>query len=238
MNVLPTDSRPRLRGEKAPLSRGAVIQAALTCLKRGSSALTMRAVAALLETGPGSLYVYVRDQRELHRLVLDSIASEVARQAPGADPTSRLVNLLMRYAGQLLSYPGAAGLALDHPPTGPSFLDLMEAALELLVASGFSINRASCAVDGLFLLVTGAMAEQDARRLDEPARSVGDLYAAAIDQEGPSRHPLLTAARPDAFELGGGQRLEWMLRAFINGLATAPEPPQSGSNPGSGKDSP
>ena len=216
-----------MRGEKSPLSRKAVVKAALRCLKKnGPTSLTMRNVAALLETGPASLYVYVRDQHELYALVLDSIASEVKRPASGADPSSALVELLLGYAGRLFTYPGAARLALDNPSTGPSFLDLLESALGLLVAAGFSVNRAALAADALFLLATGTMAEQDARRWDKPSRSVGDLYAAAIDGEDPARRPYLNAARGDAFDLGGEMRFEWMIRAFIAGLAAAPQPPR------------
>jgi AcrR family transcriptional regulator len=214
-----------MRGDKAPLSRTAVIQAALTCLRKdGPPALTMRNVAGLLETGAASLYVYVSGQNELHALVLDSIAAEIPRPSVGADPASQLVELLMGYARHLFTYQGAARLALENPSTGPSFLDLLETALSLLVAQGFTVNRAALAADALFLLVTATMAEQDARRWDDPARSVANLYAAAVDGEEPSQRPFLSAARRDAFKLGGEERLEWMIRAFIAGLATAPEP--------------
>lgn len=215
-----------MRGEKAPLSRKAVIKAALTCLKKnGPSSLTMRNVAALLETGPASLYVYVRDQHELHALVLDSIASEVKRSSIGADPTGRLVELLLGYAGRLFTYPGAARLALDTPSTGPAYLDLLESALELLVAAGFTIDRAALAADALFLMSTATMAEQDARRWDDPSRSVANLYAAALAGAEPARRPYVNAARGGAFELGGEARFEWMIRAFLVGLAAAPQPP-------------
>ena len=58
--ALHTLSRLRQRGAKAPLSRDAVVRAALDCLHEGGPAgLTMRKVAARLETrGPASLYVY------------------------------------------------------------------------------------------------------------------------------------------------------------------------------------
>ncbi len=228
MKSLRTPGRSRYRGQKAPLSLDGVIRAALDCLKAGGpNALTMRGVAALLETGPGSLYVYVRDQRELYVLVLDSIASEVAPPVVGPDPAARLVDLLMGYARQLFRYPGAARLALDNPSTGPHYLDLLESSLALLVGQGFTVGHAALAADALFLLVTAAMAEQDARRWDDPTGSIADLYAAAIDGEEPSRRPYISAARPDAFALAGEERLAWMIRALIKGLAAAPQPPSA-----------
>ena len=225
-----TPGRSRDRGPKSPLSRDAVIQAALECLKAGGpNGLTMRGVAALLETGPGSLYVYVRDQRELSILVLDAIAAEVARPTPGPDPSARLVALLMDYARCLFTYPGGARLALANPPTGPRYLDLLEASLALLVAQGLGIGHAALAADALFLLVTAAMAEQDARRWEDPGVSVGELYAEAIDGQEQDMRPLVSAARPEAFALGGEERLEWIVRALLGGLISAPPFPPPAS---------
>src|SRR5919201_5400621 len=55
--------RPRStrdRPAKAPLSEEAIVDAALAILKaQGLEAVTMRRDAAALDTGPGSLYVYV-----------------------------------------------------------------------------------------------------------------------------------------------------------------------------------
>src|SRR4051812_47116448 len=113
-------SRPRARGPKEPLSRVGVIGAALDCLRdAGPSGLTMRGVAARLETGPASLYAHVRDQRELHVLVLDSIASKVRRPVAETDHEPQVVELLLDYARQLWAFPGAARLALLTAPTGP-----------------------------------------------------------------------------------------------------------------------
>jgi len=73
-----SDVRPRQRGPKLLLSRDAVVAAALAALRDGGpAALTMRGLAVRLDTGPASLYAWVRNQRELHVLVLDSIAAGV-----------------------------------------------------------------------------------------------------------------------------------------------------------------
>ena len=232
MKIPYSTSRPRQRGPKAPLSREAVVHAALDCLQTGGpAALTMRKVAALLETGPGSLYVYVRDQSELHVFVLDAIASEVPLSVASTDGELQLLKLLISYARQLFKYPGTARLALLTPPTGPAFLDLFETALSLLVAAGFTTQRAVWAADALFLLVTAAVAEQDARPRDDPSRSIADLYGAAIDSDESARRPYLSAARSE-FAVGGGElRLEWAVCAFFRGLAAAPEPPHRDAGP-------
>src|SRR4051812_47665463 len=67
---------PRSRRErpaKPALSRDAIVAAALDIARSdGVEALSMRRVAAALDPGPASLYVYVADRRELHELVFDA----------------------------------------------------------------------------------------------------------------------------------------------------------------------
>jgi AcrR family transcriptional regulator len=215
--------RLRQRGPKAPLSREGVVAAALQCLRDGGPAgLTMRKVAGRLETGPASLYVYVRDQRELHVLVLDSISARVPRPSAGGDCETGLVELLHAYARELWSFPGAARLALLTQPTGPAYLDLLETAMELLVGSGLSVRKAARAGDALFLLATASVAEHDARRADGPARSIPELFGEALDRSSTAR-PLLAAGHEALLREGGGLRLEWAVRAFLVGVAQSPE---------------
>jgi len=96
--------RPRHRGPKRLLSREAVVAAALDALRDGGpDALTMRALAARLDTGPASLYAWVRNQRALHVLVLDAIAAQVQnlrRSGSGSvtDSASPLVSIVFGLA--------------------------------------------------------------------------------------------------------------------------------------------
>ena len=54
--------------------------AALALLSRdGMAGLSLRKVAAALDTGAASLYVYVANLDELHALLLDRVLGEVAR---------------------------------------------------------------------------------------------------------------------------------------------------------------
>ena len=59
----------------------------------------------------------------------------------------------------------------------------------------------------------------------------GGLVRGSNRREEPTKHPIINAARHDAFELGGKARLEWMIRALFPGLAAAPQPPIDPSNP-------
>ncbi|GGA05815.1 hypothetical protein GCM10008018_59690 [Paenibacillus marchantiophytorum] len=68
----------RSRPAKAPLSKEVIIKTALELLrKEGSSGLSMRKIAKVLDTGPSSLYVYVTNLQELNDYVLDLGLEEV-----------------------------------------------------------------------------------------------------------------------------------------------------------------
>jgi len=57
---------------KQPLSRDIIVAAALDLLtQEGLDGLSLRKVAAALDTGAASLYAYVEDLQELHALLLD-----------------------------------------------------------------------------------------------------------------------------------------------------------------------
>ena len=216
----PSSVQPRHRGSKPLLSREAIVAAALDCLREGGpAALTMRGVANRLETGPASLYAWVKDQHEIHVLVLDAIASEVATPNAADPPEQQLVDLLLDYGRRLFAYRGAARLALAAPPTGPVHLDLLERSLVLAEQQGLDAATAASVLDTLFLLVTAGLAEQEARAADEARGSIPDLYADAMSGDGPGVRPHLAAALRQLLTIDGEQRLAWSIRTFLRGAA-------------------
>jgi AcrR family transcriptional regulator len=210
--------RPRQRGPKALLSREAIVLAALEALREGGpAALTMRGLAARLDTGPASLYAWVRNQRELYVLVLDAIASEV-ELPDGSDPPDRqLVQLLLHYGDRLYAYRGAAQLALTAQPTGPANLDLLERCLELFEQMGVPERQAAPGLDTLVLLITATIAEQDTRETGEGPETIPDFYDAAIAAD-PGRRPRIRAGADLLRTLDGRERLGESIRIFLRGL--------------------
>ncbi|MGO7675622.1 TetR/AcrR family transcriptional regulator, partial [Rhizobium ruizarguesonis] len=69
--------QPRSRRErqrKPALSREGIIAAEVALFhEEGLAKVTMRRVAAVLDTGPASLYVYISDTEDLHAEVLDAL---------------------------------------------------------------------------------------------------------------------------------------------------------------------
>src|ERR1700677_4886128 len=75
----------RTRPAKTPLSREAIVAAAVKLLRtEGLEHLTMRKVDAELDTGAGSLYVYCRSVEHLYATLLDELLGEVDRSQAGS----------------------------------------------------------------------------------------------------------------------------------------------------------
>src|ERR1700722_1052015 len=73
----------RDRPAKSPLSVAAIVDAALVIVKsEGLAALSMRRVAAALDTGAGSLYVYVAGREGLIEALFDRIVATIELEAP------------------------------------------------------------------------------------------------------------------------------------------------------------
>jgi AcrR family transcriptional regulator len=82
---LPPVRRPstRDRPAKAPLSVEVVVDAALAILQSdGLEAVTMRRVAAALDTGPASLYVYISGSEGLLQALLDRVIATIELGPP------------------------------------------------------------------------------------------------------------------------------------------------------------
>src|SRR5580692_5703865 len=105
--------RPRStrdRPAKAPLSEEAIVGAAVQILKaEGLEAVSMRRVAAALDTGAGSLYVYLSGREGLLEAMLDHVTAGIELEPPDASRwRTQLHSLLQRMRDELVAHPGIA----------------------------------------------------------------------------------------------------------------------------------
>ncbi len=225
----PQEPRPiisrRSRPAKAPLSREIIITTALDLLTReGLAGLSLRKVAAALDTGPASLYVYVANLAELHALMLDRALAAVAlptdREGGWRD---RLNAVLASYLRVLYDGPGLGQLALSTIPAGPYALRLTETLLDLLLEGGIQPAVAAWGVDLLTLHVAAVAAEQSTHRaqgddtLGPVTQAVGAVSAAD--------YPHIHALRDELLSGGDGARFGWGVEVLINGILHAPDLP-------------
>src|ERR1035437_5485069 len=118
----------RNRPAKAPLSRDAIVSTALDILERdGLSGLSLRRVAATLDTGAASLYVYLANLDEVHSLMLDlGLGAVKMPKARSSFWRARLKPLLLSYFRVLHEHQGLAQLAMSTIPSGPNSLRILE----------------------------------------------------------------------------------------------------------------
>jgi AcrR family transcriptional regulator len=215
----------RDRPAKAPLSEDAVVDAALAILKsEGLEAVTMRRVAAALDTGAASLYVYVSGREGLLRAMLDRVTATVELEAP--DPSrwrAQLHSLLQRMHQVLLAHPGIAAITLADPPTTDAILLVTENLLGILLAGGLDPQDAAWACDILVLLVTAVASEDDMRRTrgrsDEDGRKehVEELYKTFAGLP-PDRFPLIAAHAAQMVAGDGDERFRFAVDVVLDGV--------------------
>jgi AcrR family transcriptional regulator len=208
----------RDRPAKAPLSEAAVVDAALAILEsEGLEAVTMRRVAAALDTGAASLYVYVSGREGLLQAMQERITASVELEAP--DPSrwrAQLHSLLVRMHRALAAHPGIAATAMAEPPATEAAHVLLENLLGILLAGGLAPQDAAWAADIFALLVTYAAIEDDVRRAD-PQELADGLYQ-TLSGLPPGRFPLITAHAAQLVAGDGNERFRFAVDVVIDGV--------------------
>ena len=221
----------RDRPAKAPLSLESVIEAGLRVLRAdGIDAVTMRRVAAELDTGPASLYVYVENRQDLLNKMFDAVAGEVdLSESP--DPQrwrEQLERRLTAVRDAMDRYPGIARVSLANVPTGPNATRVADHILGLLRAGGVDKQSAAWFMDVVFLYVNAASFETSiyiAEEIDE-AHHIEHVHG-TFERLDPQQFPNLTALVTELMSGDGDERFAFGLRLMINGLLSVSPPSPS-----------
>jgi AcrR family transcriptional regulator len=227
-NGVPSMGRPvshrstRDRPAKTPLSVDAVVGAALSILRSdGLEAVTMRRVAAALDTGPGSLYVYVSGREGLLEAMLDRVIATVKLEAP--DPSrwrAQLHSLLVDVHQALVAHPGIAAVTLADPPTTEAVLLLAENLLGIQLAGGLDPQDAAWACDIFMLLAMAAAREDNVRRppgggdREEQVDELRTTFAGLP----PERFPLIAAHAAQMVAGDSEERFRFAVDVVIDGM--------------------
>ncbi|ATL31584.1 Transcriptional regulator, TetR family [Streptomyces formicae] len=216
------------RQGKAPITVGRIMEAAFGLVEaEGFDALTMRRVAAALQTGPASLYAHVRNKAELDELLISELCGRVP--VPEPDParaTEQMLEICRSLRDEYLRYPGISRVALASAPNSLEALRLSEGMLTILLAAGVPPRPAAWAIDAAFLYVSAYCFEvslryrpdsgADQRVLDRDA--VAERYRMLPRDAFPS-----TVAHIEELTSGEGhERFEFTLTTLLGGLARGP----------------
>lgn len=224
MSAAPVSRRDR--PAKAPLSRDVIVRTGLRILDRdGLDALTMRRVAQELDTGPASLYVYVRNRDDLMVAMLDEALGQVTVAEEG-DWRDRLQSLAFATMEAMSRHEGLALVALGGIPMGLNALLILDRMLALLKDAGLDDITAAWAIDQIYLYITAGAVEQNAYNAKETDQADHlaevDRHYAALPAD---RYPMITSLR--AALLSDGDRQSWGLQILINGILSTPVRPSS-----------
>ncbi|MEV0400428.1 TetR/AcrR family transcriptional regulator [Actinoallomurus sp. NPDC050550] len=163
----------------------------------GLGAVTMRAVADALGTGPASLYRYVATRDELIELMINEVNGEIDLAAPGAGHWLQDLLTLARQGRDIyLRHPWLLDAGGLDDPIGPNAVDYLEHALAALAGVDTDPRtklEAIGVLNGLVALLARAEIAQGTtgRTLPQWQRDQA-AYLSEVVKAG--RHPHLAAA--------------------------------------------
>lgn len=216
----------RERPAKPALTRRGIVDIAVDVMRTdGMAKVTMRRLAKELDTGPASLYVYVRDTEELHAAMLDELLGEVDLRSDATDWRERLRAVITSYQRVLHDNPSLARVALVTRLSGPNYLAVVEAVLGCLAAGGMPRAQTAWAVD-MLLLVATASAVEHGTRSENPAAATAEhsqlervVAAAPADQ-----YPNIAAHSEELLAGPVENRARWMFDVLLSGAFGTPIP--------------
>ncbi|MEU7278766.1 TetR/AcrR family transcriptional regulator C-terminal domain-containing protein [Streptomyces sp. NPDC045431] len=200
----------RARGQRAGLTRQAVLEAAVRLVDReGMKALSMRRLGAELGVEAMTLYHHVPNKSALLDGMIEQVVAEAVPPEFGA-ATWR--EDLRAYARALMAaldaHPHAVPLLLSRPAMTPRNLRTLEAVVRMLHEAGFPLARTLDILYSLTSFVVGHAAAR-AGGLD----GAGSL--AALDADA---YPLLVGAAREAGADAGEARFAYALEALLSGF--------------------
>lgn len=215
----------RERPAKPALTRDGIIATAVRVMRaEGLQRVTMRRLATELDTGPASLYVYVANTAELHAAILDELLGEVdlGPAATDGDWREGIEAVLASYGRLLYQHPSLAQSALVARPSGPNYLNLLEALLALLSQGGVPDDQAAWGVDVLLQVATASAAEHSGRDDSSDSAEEWSAVAAAVANAPASKVPHIAALGSELLSGTPRSREMWRTRMLLNGILHTP----------------
>jgi TetR/AcrR family transcriptional regulator, tetracycline repressor protein len=156
---------PAKRGRRGPrraLTEDEILDAALSLLDQGgSTAATMRGIAAKVGVAPNAVYTYFPGKAAVVKALVERLLGEVDHDvfADRTQPWRRRVEALaLELRARLSAHPGAVPLMIGGTMDGPHALALNERLLELLADAGLDPTDAARAAYLLIVYVFGSIA--------------------------------------------------------------------------------
>lgn len=220
--------RPARAGRPALSEERIVATAVAIADAEGIDTLSMRRIAAELNSGTTSLYRYLTDKDELIELMVDAVHGEQPVPAePSGDWRADLADLARRTRNGLLRHPWLVAQASQRPALGPNALARVEYALSAVAAATEDVNLAGAIMNAVndYVLgtVTAELAEHEAQRRTgqtelEWRASVAPYIREVIDA---GQHPRFARRVIEGDDPDADQRFEFGLGCLLTGIAAS-----------------
>ncbi|OBK76026.1 TetR/AcrR family transcriptional regulator [Mycobacterium sp. 1274761.0] len=175
----------------------------------GVSALSMRALAAKLGTGPMTLYNYVSGKDGLEELVVAAIVAEVRLPAPTGDWQQDAYGVATAMWRGIRSHPAAIPLVLTRRMSSSTGFAAADALIAALCRAGLDDHDRLAAFHALLGLVTGAA----------QADLAGPMVAARIGAVAGIDYPNVHSLSEVASETSAEDDFDRGLRMLLDGIA-------------------
>jgi AcrR family transcriptional regulator len=183
----------------------------------GVGALSMRALAAALGTGPMTVYNYVPDKEGLEALVVNTVVAEVRIPEPTADWIDDVYAVAEAMWRGIRAHPRAIPLVLTRRTSSTTDFAVADALIAALDRGGLSDSDRLAAFHAVFALVVGAAQAELAGPFTR-GRDATDA-AARIGSAAGAAHPHVEALSHVAREVSVEADFEQGLRMLLNGIA-------------------
>jgi AcrR family transcriptional regulator len=213
--------------QKAPITRQAIIDAALAVLDReGMDGLSMRRVGEELGTGAASLYWHVRNKEELLQLLFERVTDEI--ELPDPDPATwqeQLRELAWQLLAVMRRHRDVGQISLGRIPSGSTMARMTEWMFELLQPVGIP-DRVIAYLGDVVGLYIGAFAFEESLGLASPTgeelspNQIVEMlrgYVASLPDE---RFPRTKANADLLFSGAPDERFGFAIDLLLRGLET------------------
>jgi TetR/AcrR family tetracycline transcriptional repressor len=216
---------PEATTERAPVSREAIVDAALALLTDGGlECVSFRRIAARLGVSGPTLYWHVENKRQLMDLMAEELVRRAGRgraePAHGQPWWEWLRADAQRMFHALIDTRDAPRVLAGNRPTRESFPDI-ERALGVLVTAGLTPGQAQMTLFAIGAYVIGSATEWQAeaeRNSAQPLPDPEDAELAALRADVLADQPLLFAAMQDLMRRPHEATFEYGLDLLIEGL--------------------
>jgi TetR/AcrR family tetracycline transcriptional repressor len=218
--------------ERVPVTRAAVVEAALRLLADGGlEAVSFRRIARELGVAGPTLYWHVENKRQLMDLMAEELVRRTGRAYAGPEPGQPWWEWIRADARRmfeaLVATRDAPRVLAGNRPTPESFGDI-ERVLGVLVAAGMTPGEAQQTLFTIGAYVIGSATEWQAEAERATAQSLpdgADEKLNALRAEILSEQPLLLAAVRERLDRPHASAFEFGLDLLVDGLRAryAPE---------------